>query len=43
VGGPQARVFLESIQKESGFLGRIAGEHKEDMALVKTLLEKMKP
>ena len=41
-GGVQAKAFLESVLKEGGFLGRIAGDQREELALVKTLLGKMK-
>jgi hypothetical protein len=41
-GGVQAKAFLESVMKEGGFLGRIAGDQREDLALVKTLLGKIK-
>ncbi len=42
VGGAQAKTFLESVLKEGGFLGRLAGDQREDLALVKMLLGKMK-
>lgn len=41
-GGAQARTFLESVQKEGGFLGRLAGDQREDLAHIKTLLGRMK-
>jgi len=41
-GGVQAKTFLESVLKEGGFLGRLAGDQREDLALVKTLLGKIK-
>ena len=41
-GGVQAKAYLESVLKEGGFLGRIAGDQREDLSLVKTLLERIK-
>lgn len=41
-GGVQAKTFLESVLKEGGFLGRLAGDQREDLALIKSLLGRIK-
>jgi HEAT repeat protein len=41
LGGPKAKEFLESTQKEKGFLGRFNADGREEATLIKNLLEKM--
>jgi protein subunit release factor A len=43
MGGTEVKLFLQSVLQDSNFLNKFNSEQKEELALVQTLLSRMKP